>query len=570
MSTLLGAALADTLLRLLPPRGGDRGHLEAVVCGLTEALEQGELGLSLEGDAPTGVSEDQWPDAVVASLRASGWLAELEQATTPQRIQPLSNQDNSQERSDQAPIVRDGSWLRWRRWHQQLVSCLERLLSLSNEQIADPPNDQDFTQAQEQAKQAGLDPFQVDAVTALLQRRMVLLTGGPGTGKTSTVVQMLAAALQHKPGLRIALAAPTGKAAARLLQAVSEGNARLPHPLGIALESVPNGTLHRLLEAQGESQFRRNRHCPLAIDLLVVDEVSMVDLPLMTAVLDALPEQAQLLLVGDPDQLPPVGPGAVLQELSQPNRRRQLGPAAVELQTTYRNNGAIAELSTALRQNGEGLKRNRLKTLQAGDNVVWLEASTQQTPDAALALLRQQQQQLKQMAIALQWHGETASEVEADALLTQLDGVIALSPIRRGPWGVDALHRALMGETCRRSVQHWPAGTPVLNRHNKPDQGLANGDIGVVVQHSQHTKVLFPGGRLLHPAQLWGAEPAFALTVHKSQGSQYNHVVLLLPPLRHQDQRLAYTGLTRARHEVLLITAKDREPMARAEQCRHA
>ena len=97
----------------------------------------------------------------------------------------------------------------------------------------------------------------------------------------------------------------------------------------------------------------------------------------------------------------------------------------------------------------------------------------------------------------------------------------------------------------------------MLNRHNRADQGLANGDIGVVVQRDQETRVLLPGPRLLHPAQLSGAEPAFALTVHKSQGSQYSEVALLLPPVRHQNPRLAYTGLTRARHRVLLITPED-------------
>ena len=550
MSSPLGAALTETLLRLLPPRGGERDHLEAIVGGLTEALEQGQIGLALEGEAPAGVSPDQWPDAVLASLQASGWLAELD--------------------ADEAPIVRDGCWLRWRRWHQHLVSCLGRLLELSNQPIADPPSDHHCTEAQQQAERAGLDRRQIEAVTALLQRRLVLLTGGPGTGKTSTVVQMLAAALQHNPGLRVALAAPTGKAATRLLQAVSEGSAHLPPSIATALKELPSGTLHRLLEAQGDSQFRRNRHRPLGLDLLVVDEVSMVDLPLMTAVLDALPEQAQLLLVGDPDQLPPVGPGAVLQHLSEPERRRQMGAAAVELRTTYRNNGAIAELSTSLRQDGGGLSRTRLSQLQANDNVVWLESSDRHTPETVLALLRDQQHQLRQQATALPWRGDEPDAVESEALLSQLDAVIALSPIRRGPWGVDAIHRALLGDTSRRALQHWPAGTPVLNRHNKPDQGLANGDIGVVVQHELHTRVLFPGGRILHPAQMAGAEPAFALTVHKSQGSQYSHVVLLLPPLRHPDQRLAYTGLTRARTEVLLITPKGQEPLARAEQHRHA
>ena len=566
MSITLGSALTDTLMRLLPPQGGDPDHLDAVVEGLIQALDQGRLGLDLEGEAPTGVSEDQWPDAVLTSLQASGWLEELEPGTRPTPIQPAKNQDNS----NQAPIVRDGSWLRWRRWHQQLVSCLGRLLSLSNQQVAEAPTDLDCTNARQQAERAGLDPHQIEAINALLQRRFVLLTGGPGTGKTSTVVQMLAAALDHKPDLRVALAAPTGKAAARLLQAVDEGSAALPTTLATALQCLPSGTLHRLLEAQGDTAFRRNRHRPLAVDLLVVDEVSMVDRPLMTAVLDALPEHAQLLLVGDPDQLPPVGPGAVLQELSQPDHRHQLGAAAVELRTTYRNNGAIAELSSALRQGGGGLSRRRLSTLRSSDNVVWLEAQDQHTPEAVLRQLRLQQEQLRQQAMALQWQDDGPDMVSTELLLSQLDAVIALSPIRRGPWGVDAIHRALMGDSSRRAIQHWPAGTPVLNRNNRPDQGLSNGDIGVVVQHDRHTRVLFPGGRILHPSQLSGAEPAFALTVHKSQGSQYSRVVLLLPVLRRPDQRLAYTGLTRARTEVLLITPKGREPLASAEQPRHA
>ena len=123
------------------------------------------------------------------------------------------------------------------------------------------------------------------------------------------------------------------------------------------LSSLPSSTLHRLLEARGENRYRRNRSLPLVVDLLVVDEVSMVDLPLMEALLEALPDHAQLLLVGDPDQLPPVGPGAVLQELSQAQRRHELGTAAVELQTTYPQHGAIAALADQLRQSSSGSAR---------------------------------------------------------------------------------------------------------------------------------------------------------------------------------------------------------------------
>jgi len=132
-----------------------------------------------------------------------------------------------------------------------------------------------------------------------------------------------------------------------------------------------------------------------------------------------------------------------------------------------------------------------------------------------------------------------------------------LSPVRQGPWGVEALHRALLGPLLQAPLQRWPLGTPVLNRQNRPEQGLANGDIGLLIEAGGERRVLMAGGRLLHPTRLGEAEPALALTVHKAQGSQYQQVLLLVPPSRHSDPRLLYTGLTRARQAVLLVTPED-------------
>ena len=549
MSSALGLALTDSLTRLVPPRLGAtegataeaKATRETAVMALAEALERGELGLDLNGPAPEGLEANAWPNAVVTALKVCGWLVSADVLNA----------------APEAPFVLDGHWLRWRRWHLHLHHCLEQLLELGRTALPRALSEDQSNAARTAAQQAGLDQQQTQAVLALLQHRLVLLTGGPGTGKTSTVVQMLAAALTCNPAIQIQLAAPTGKAAARLQQAVSAGSNALSSDAMHHLSSLPSSTLHRLLEAQGENRYRRNRSLPLVVDLLVVDEVSMVDLPLMEALLEALPDHAQLLLVGDPDQLPPVGPGAVLQELSQPQRRHALGPAAVELQTTYRNNGAIAALADQLRQSSSGFSKAQLSQLQPDDNVKWLEVKRQGLPTRLLNDLRAHQERLSALAKALRWYDGQPHPDDAAALLEQLEAWVALSPVRQGPWGVDTLNRAVLGDRSRRSVQHWPAGTPVLNRHNRPDQGLANGDIGVVVMQEQETRVLLPGQRLLHPAQLTGAEPAFALTVHKSQGSQYSEVALLLPPVRHQDPRLAYTGLTRARHNVLLITPED-------------
>ena len=542
MSDLAGA-LYDSLLRLLPPPADSRQRtlLLELIQALSSALERGELGLDLNAEPPEEVEAAHWPAQHLRALQASGWLVDssalpppLEQPGTPQLL-------------SEAPIVQDGPWLRWRRWHEQLQHCLEALLQRAAQPLEQAASSEQISAACAAAASAGLDRDQQAAVAALQQHRLVLLLGGPGTGKTSTVAQMLTAAQQLQPQLRLHLAAPTGKAAARLAAAINR-------------PELPCTTLHRLLEAQGEGRFRRNARQPLDLDLVVVDEVSMVDLPLMRALLEALPDQARLLLVGDAGQLPPVGPGAVLEELCRPQRRQRLGAAVVELRTTYRNNGAIAAMAEVLRQQPAGsslLERllPELRQLDRSANLRWRQASLQQLPDTLLRPLRQHQQNLTALAQQLRWDGELADAADSEALLRELERLIALSPLRQGPWGVEAVHRALLGPLAGAPLQRWPLGTPVLNRLNRPEQGLANGDIGVLVERNDGERlVLMAGQRLLHPARLGGAEPALALTVHKAQGSQYGTVLLLLPPSRQRDPRLLYTGLTRARNHALLVT----------------
>ena len=555
--TSLAPALFETLLRLLPPPSGagERPLLAPLLGALVEALDSGELGLRLTADPPPGLEPQHWPDEYLRALQASGWLVQAEALAASSAAVPV-----------EAPIVQDGAWLRWRRWHEQLQHCLEQLLALAGAPLESAVAAASIQQACAQAEAAGLDSGQSAAVAALLRYRLVLLRGGPGTGKTSTVVQMLAAALQQQASLRVHLAAPTGKAAARLGAAVAAGAARLDPTLAGPLQALPCTTLHRLLDARGGERFGRHAQHPLELDLLVVDELSMVDLPLMAALLEALPPQSRLLLVGDAGQLPPVGTGAVLEELCRPTRLQALGDAVVELRTTYRNNGAIAALANGLRQPPlpSGLDplqqlRAQLECLDSDANVQWWPSDPSRLPPPLLARLRRQQQALSRLAAALPWPADpdALDGPACQALLQELERCIALSPVRQGRWGVEALHRALLGETEGVPLQRWPLGTPVLNRLNRPEQGLANGDIGVLVQRGGERWVLLSGPRLLHPARLGAAEPALALTVHKAQGSQYNEVLLLLPPMRHWDPRLLYTGLTRARQRAVLITPAD-------------
>jgi exodeoxyribonuclease V alpha subunit len=516
-----------------------------LITALMGALEQGELALELGGAAPAGVTAAAWPQQHLQALQASALG-----------------------RDPDGPLVLEsgsgGERLLWRRWQERRSHVLEDLLKR-----ATAGGEAAAARVAPQEAMAGLDDRQQQAVAAVLNHGLVLLEGGPGTGKTSTVAGMIKAVLAQDPGQRIHLAAPTGKAAARLAGA---GDGLLPCT-----------TLHRLLESRGDG-FGRHRGRPLELDLLVVDEVSMVDLALMEALLEALPATSRLVLVGDPAQLPPVAPGPVLQELQRPQWRRALGSAAITLETTYRNAGAMAAVASELRRQLEGDAgsdaspraagpeptddplaglRPVLGNLPAGANLQWLEAAGQQLPPALISQLQQHQRNLAGLARACR----PDQPEGAAALLALRDQLLVLTPLRQGPWGLAAIHRALLGQAIEGSPLQWPCGTPVLCCRNLADLGLANGDVGVLVGEAgdgARRRILFGQADRgepiwIHPAQLSGAaEPALALTVHKAQGSEADAVVVLMPRGEPRDLRLLYTALTRARQQVLLISA-DRE-----------
>jgi exodeoxyribonuclease V alpha subunit len=524
----LAAALAEALPRLHGVPGDPL--IGELIVALSDALASGELQVDLTGAAPEAISSEGWPQAHRRSL-----------ATSPLAAEP-----------DGPLVLVDGHRLMWRRWQQQRQRVLTDLIARARRQPDVPQADTaDATELL-----SPLDGRQRQAVRAVARHGLVLLEGGPGTGKTSTVAAMIAAAQAAAPELRIHLAAPTGKAAARLRSATSG--------------QLPCTTLHRLLESRGGS-FGRDRRRPLELDLLVVDEVSMVDLGLMEALLDALPSRCRLVLVGDPAQLPPIAPGAALLDLQQPPWRQNLAQAAITLTTTYRNSGAIAAVASALRADLEeeqerdpgqsfgalaGIQK-QLAALGPGDNLRWIEARPPLLPAELITPLRRHQQQLRNLAEGC---GPEDVAIQAE-LLTLRDQLLVLTPVRQGAWGLGAIHRALLGELERRPPLDWPAGTPVLCTRNRPELGLANGDVGILIgsraDRSQR-RIVFgsPGLEItpLHPAQLAGAaEAALALTVHKAQGSEARQVIVLLPPGR-TDPRLLYTALTRASEQALLIT----------------
>ena len=515
-----------TLQRRMPPEQSSEPLFE-LIRALTTALSRGDISLQLDDGAevPEGIETDGWPLLHREALVASGWLD-----------------------GDQAVLVLNHNTLSWRRWQgamqelelELLRRCFQAPIHATNQDaaISHPSKNNDLS-AEQQA-----------AVRAIDRYGVVLLSGGPGTGKTSTVQHMLLRAFEKQPKLRARLAAPTGKAARRLQDAVRS------NPITAAL---PCTTVHRLLEAR-PGGFARHRRNPLQLDLLIVDEMSMVDLELGRALLSALPTHCQLILVGDSAQLPPIGAGAVWQHLQEPDQNKRFKDGAITLSEVYRNRGALAQMSAVLRDQGLKPFWSQLSSLPKTSNITVHYSQTRQIPEAVHAALTRHLDHLKDKASALgiNAHGQPDQQ-QAQELLNILDTSMVLCPRRRGPWGVNAVHQHLLNSS---EPQRWPSGLPVLCSENQPELGLANGDLGVMVGEGVQQRALFlcsdPSGdsrhALYHPARLRSLEPALALTIHKAQGCEMDKVMLLWPTLDdRQSSALLYTAITRAKQQVLLF-----------------
>ena len=415
------------------------------------------------------------------------------------------------------------------------------------------------------------------AATAVL-RSLSVISGGPGTGKTTTVAKILAL-LRRQPGgdaLRIALAAPTGKAAVRLQQSIRQVKA------GVELEpslrdAIPEqaSTLHRLLGFRPvDNGFRHHRDNPLPLDVLILDEASMIDVALMAKLLDALPAAARLILLGDKDQLASVEAGAVLGDICSPCR----GPTAAFAAT-------LAELT------GERLDRFDPADNRLCDSVVVLRHSYRFAADSPIGLLAAAVNRgdatraaacLMQDSSGILDRSETSEVVDqvarryltlfklvaggapVQALFEELDRFRLLCALRRGPAGSETLNQRITQHLSQLGVsttQEWYAGRPVMITRNDHHMRLYNGDIGITLAdpgREGDMGVVFVGDdgsqRWLAPARLPSHESVYAMTVHKSQGSEFDEVLLLLPD---QDspvlsRELVYTAVTRARRRFTL------------------
>ena len=399
---------------------------------------------------------------------------------------------------------------------------------------------------------------QRDAVRAAASRLVTVLAGGPGTGKTSTVAGLLTLLLEQAEASgrrpRIALAAPTGKAAARLRESVVGSLQHLPEQdrarLGTDIDAV---TVHRLLGWRPDSgnRFRRDRGNPLPHDIVVVDEASMLSLTLTARLLEALRPTTRLLLVGDPDQLASVEAGAVLADLVAGYAGREDGPV-VRLSTSHRFGQEIGALAEAVR---------------VGDADRMVEILTSATPGGAVEMLPVEdvlgadevlRPRLLEHALRLR---DLALAGDHAGALRELGEQRLLCAHRDGPWGVgpwnDRVERWL-GEATDYSGRQL-VGRPLLVTTNDRGLGLYNGDTGVMALRADDRVVgVFgdPTAPLVHAAtSLADVDTAHAMTIHKSQGSQARTVTVLLPDedSRLLTRELLYTAITRAQESVVLV-----------------
>jgi exodeoxyribonuclease V alpha subunit len=390
------------------------------------------------------------------------------------------------------------------------------------------------------------------AAEVALSQRVTVLTGGPGTGKTTTVARLLALfAGQEATGsrLRIALAAPTGKAAARLQEAVQLEIDKLELVDRRRLSGLQATTLHRLLGSRPDSssRFRHHRGNRLPHDVVVVDETSMVSLTMMARLLEAVRPQSRLLLVGDPDQLASVDAGAVLADLVD-GLGAGKGSPVVALQTSHRFGESIGALASAIR---DGDADAALTVLAAGgEHIEWVDI------DDPVAELRKV---LLPQALRLR---EAAVLGDAEAAIATLDEHRLLCAHRRGPHGVQhwnhQVERWLTESTGEPIWSDWYAGRPVLVTANDYGLGLYNGDTGVTVagQDGLRAAIASAGApRAFATSRLPDLETMYAMTIHKSQGSQAAEVTVLMPPVdsRLLTRELFYTAVTRAKSRVRVV-----------------
>lgn len=456
------------------------------------------------------------------------WAAELDAGGRAALRERLPEFEAVGGPDDWTPLVWDGRRLYLRRyWDYERRVAAELLARAGGSQPIDAALEARLTDS-------FADPGQRQAARIALSRRLCLISGGPGTGKTTTLARLIGLLqAQAGSGLRIALAAPTGKAAARMGEALQQA--------GVDGSGAAT-TLHRLLGMRADgSGFRHHRDQPLAVDLLVVDEASMVDLSLMAHLLDALPASARLVMLGDRDQLAAVEAGAVFADLCA---SRQLAECVANLATSFRFDSA------------SGIGR-LAESLRAGDADAALALLG--APAADLAWQAAGERRALREAVAQGYRGyldAVAADLPAQRLFEEFRRFRVLCAHRQDVGAINQAMTSLVAPDLGRAAP----GTPLMVTRNDSLLRLHNGDIGLLLTDPAdgRLKACFetddPAAplRWIAPARLPAHEGAWAMTVHKAQGSEFARVLCVLPaevsPVLTRE--LVYTAVTRARTHI--------------------
>ncbi len=592
------------------------GH---VCLDLYETLKEPDFALSLPPEGDVLSTPMLLPSSLLKSLDGATWCKALEASAL------VAHAGDVSVAAAQRPLVLSDRRLYLRRYwtyERRIDAALRRRLAQVETGFSDLPQRLDALFGPANPAPDALIDWQKLACALATRGAFSIITGGPGTGKTTTVVRLLALlqspAVERGKPLRIRLAAPTGKAAARLTESISHQVQSLQVPEDVR-QKIPSEvtTVHRLLGSRpGTRHFRHHAGNPLPLDVLVVDEASMIDLEMMANLLDALPPHARMVLLGDKDQLASVEAGAVLGDLCRdaeagmysPQTQAWLESVSGEdlsrsgLQQGDDQHHALAQQVVMLRHSrrfvaGSGIGQLAKLVNQQEDQEARALLAARQYPDLfSLVLKGEQDRPLSRLL--LDGHGdgpqgyrhylgvmhaqrpqdltqiEDPRSVEwARQVLNAFDEFQLLCAVRKGPWGVEGLNRriteTLFSAGLIESDHQWYEGRPVLMTSNDYGLGLMNGDIGIALrlpegpieENRQALRVAFPrndgsgGVRFVLPSRLNDVETVYAMTVHKSQGSEFAHTALILPEALNPvlTKELIYTGITRAKHWFSLI-----------------
>lgn len=605
------------LLAALTSHQNGRGH---VCLDLAATLNRPERALSLPPDDDSLDAAPPTPEDVLAGVSLDDCLQALAE---PDLVDDMTMSGGSSplvlRTSDEAGAQPPALLYLRRYWHYE--TAIQNALT---DRLADPLDLPDDALAQAlkalfppHEQPADAPDWQTIACALAARNRFSIITGGPGTGKTTTVVKLLALLQSlaladpthsHRP-LRIALTAPTGKAAARLNESIAGRVENLP------LDALPDpetvrqhiptqvSTLHRLLGARPNSRhFRHHAANPLHLDLVVVDEASMVDIEMMARLLDALTPQTRLILLGDKDQLASVEAGAVLGTLCQradaggyrPDTLNWLTKVSAQtLPDTFQSSegSALDQCITMLRQSHRFAADSGIGQLARRVNDGQVTAARQllgqsdQYPDLALQspqyglsawLLDGYRHYLEVMINSDPGDSTQPRHFDhwARQVLAAHNDFQLLAALRRGPQGVEALNQQVTEALERADLinaEHlWYLGRPVIVTRNDYNLKLMNGDIGITLsypvtdadgQTRRTLRVAFlagDGSDAVHwvlPSRLQHVETVYAMTVHKSQGSEFRHAALMVPDYHSPvlTRELVYTGITRARSLFTLV-----------------